>query len=58
MEVAELGMFENNIEEYSLDSRISYILSCTGEEYLTERCQSLLVKHTTVLLRYAPTCFV
>jgi len=51
-------MFENNIEEHSLDSRISYILSCTGEEYLTERRQSLLVKYTKVLLLYTPTCFV
>jgi len=51
-------MFENNIEEHSLDSRISYILSCTGEEYLTEGRQSVLVKYIRILLHYTPTCFI
>jgi len=47
-----LGIFESNIEEHSLESTISYILSRTGEEYITERHKSLLVKYTTVLLHY------
>jgi len=53
-----LGTFESKIEEHSLESTISYILSRTDEEYLIERYQSLLVKCTMVLLLYTPTCFV